>query len=152
MQVFRLMKARFSSTALDGSGAKAYGGRWNSKGIAMIYTSDCVSLSALELLVHLHRAEVLNQYQLITLQIPDDGVMSLDESALPDDWRQDPPSSTTARIGDEWSKSLQSIALAVPSAIVPQQHNILLNPTHGEFNSIVSEASNEPFDFDPRLA
>jgi RES domain-containing protein len=152
MQVCRLVKARFSSAALFGSGAKAYGGRWNSKGIAMIYTSDCISLAALELLVHLHRAEVLNQYRLFTLQIPDDGVMSLDESALPEDWRRDPPPSTTVRIGDEWSESLQSIALAVPSAIVPQQRNILLNPTHGEFDSIVAGASNDPLDFDPRLA
>lgn len=62
MRAYRLVKARYADTALDGSGAKAHGGRWNSKGVRMVYASDGIALAALELLVHLHRSAVLNQY------------------------------------------------------------------------------------------
>ncbi|MEA3410831.1 MAG: RES family NAD+ phosphorylase [Pseudomonadota bacterium] len=146
------MKARLADTALDGSGAKAHGGRWNSKGVAMVYASESVSLAALELLVHLHRGEILNQYLLPRLKLSDDSIMSLDKTALPKNWRRDPPPSSTADIGDQWALSLQSLALIVPSTIVPQQRNVLLNPGHPGFGSVIATASSEPFDFDPRLA
>jgi RES domain-containing protein len=152
MWAFRLVKARFASTAFDGSGAKTHGGRWNSKGVAMIYTSDSVSLAALELLAHLHRVEVLKHYVLFQLELPDEGVMWLDEQAVPADWRADPPPSPTAAIGDEWIASGQSLALSVRSTLVPQQRNLLLNPAHPAFKTVVASASSAPFDFDPRLA
>jgi len=152
MQVFRLVKARFSGTALDGSGAKAFGGRWNSKGVATIYTSDSISLAALELLVHLHRTEIFRRYFLFKLALSDNAVMSLDDTALPEDWRRDPPPSSTALFGDEWTASLQSLALTVPSSIVPLERNVLLNPRHPEFDSVIAGASSESFDFDPRIA
>jgi len=152
MRAYRLVKARFASTALDGSGAKTHGGRWNSKGVAMIYTSDSVSLAALELLVHLHRSAVLNHYVLFSLDIPDESVMWLDEQAVPANWRADPPPSSSAAIGDEWIASGQSLALSVPSTLVPQQRNLLLNPTHPTFKTVVDGASSEPFDFEPRMA
>ena len=64
MRVYRLVKARFGQVAFDGAGAgaKTYGGRWNSPGVAMLYTSDSVALATLELLVHLHGSEILNRY------------------------------------------------------------------------------------------
>ncbi len=151
MRAYRLVKARYADTALDGSGAKAHGGRWNSKGVPMVYASDSIALAALELLVHLHRGEILNQYRLYCLELPDDRVMSLDERALPADWRRDPAPMSTAEIGDEWAASLQSPALAVPSTVVPSQRNILLNPAHEDFQKLIADATSAPFDFDPRL-
>jgi RES domain-containing protein len=152
MRAYRLVKARHQATALDGSGAKAHGGRWNSQGVAMVYASDSVSLAALELLVHLHRSSVLNEYRLFRLDVPDGGVMWLDESALPSDWRADPPPSSTAAIGDEWIGSGLSLALSVPSTLVPTQRNLLLNPAHDAFDGVIAGAAMEPFSFDPRLA
>ena len=152
MRAYRLVKARHQATALDGSGAKAHGGRWNSKGVAMVYASDSVSLAALELLVHLHRSAVLNHYILFGLNVPDEGVMWLDENALPKDWRADPPPSSTAAIGDEWIGSGLSLALSVPSTLIPTQRNLLLNPTHDAFDTVIDSASAERFSFDPRLA
>ena len=152
MRAYRLVKARFASTALDGSGAKTHGGRWNSKGVVMIYTSDTISLAALELLVPLHRAEVLRHYVLFQLELPDESVMWLDEQAVPADWRADPPPSSTAAIGDEWIASDQSLARSVPSTLVAQQRNLLFNPAHPAFKTVVAGASSSPFDFDARLA
>ena len=152
MRAYRLVKARHKDTALDGSGAKAHGGRWNSKGVAAVYASESVSLAALELLVHLHRSAVLNEYLLFSLEVPDEGVMWLDEGALPKDWRADPPPSSTAAIGDEWIASGLSLALSVPSTLVPMQRNLLLNPAHDAFDAVIARASVEPFSFDSRLA
>jgi len=151
MRAYRLVKARYADTALDGSGAKAHGGRWNSKGVAMVYASESIALAALELLVHLHRSDILNQYRLYSLELPDDSVLSLDVRALPVDWRREPAPMSTAKIGDEWAASLQSPALAVPSTIVPSQQNILINPAHEDFHKLIASATNAAFDFDPRL-
>jgi len=152
MRVYRLVKARHAASPLDGSGAKTYGGRWNSPGVALVYTSATVSLAALELLVHLHRGEVLNRYVLVSVDLPDAAVMELDAAALPADWRRDPPPATTAAVGDEWVASGVSLALAVPSVLIPQQRNVLINPAHPDFATAAGSARTEPFDFDPRLA
>jgi RES domain-containing protein len=152
VRVYRLVKERYAGSALDGSGAKAHGGRWNSRGVAAVYASDSVALAALELLVHLHRSAVLNRYVLFTLQVPDEAVMVLDEAALPQDWRGDPPPSSTAAIGDEWAMSGLSLALAVPSTLILEQRNVLLNPAHPGFAAVRGAAKPEPFNFDPRLA
>jgi len=151
MRAYRLVKARYADSAFDGSGAKTHGGRWNSKGVAIVYASDTVSLAVLELLVHLHRNEVLNHYLLFGLDLPDANVMQLDQRALPADWRGDPPPSSTAAIGDEWIARRPSAALAVPSTLVPQQRNLLLNPAHPELAAVIAGASREPFNFDARL-
>jgi RES domain-containing protein len=152
VQVYRLVKERYADSALDGSGAEAHGGRWNSKGVAMGYASDSVALAALELLVHLHRSEVLNRYVLFTLQPPDESVMVLDKATLPADGRGEPPPSSTAAIGDEWVTRGVSLALAVPSTLIPRQRNVLINPAHPDFEAVVRAATAEPFKFDPRLA
>ena len=151
MRVFRLVKERFADSAFDGTGARRHGGRWNSKGVALIYTSDAVSLAALELLVHLHRAEVLDHYLLCTLDLPDEKILFLDSTALPEDWRSDPPPTSTADIGDGWIRSGASLALAVPSTLVPQQLNVLINPAHAVFGEVLAGALREPFALDSRL-
>jgi RES domain-containing protein len=151
MLAYRLVKERYAERALDGSGAKTHGGRWNGKGTAMVHASDSIALAALELLVHLQRQAMLNAYVLFTLPLPDSQVMLLDRTALPPDWRRDPPPASTAAIGDEWATSGLSLALSVPSTLVPQQSNILLNSAHPAFAAVAAEATREPFEFDPRL-
>ncbi|QVL48930.1 MAG: RES domain-containing protein [Thiocapsa sp.] len=151
MRVYRLVKERFADTALDGSGAKVYGGRWNRKGHAVVYASDSIALAALELLVHLHRSEVLNEYRLARLDLPDDEVLLLDDAGLPANWREDPAPVSTAAIGAAWLTGGQSLALSVPSVLIPQQRNLLLNPAHGRAGGVFATATLEPFDFDPRF-
>lgn len=152
MLAYRLVKERWAATALDGSGAKAYGGRWNSPGTAILYTSESIALAALELLVHLRRGQVLGSYQLLTLSIPDSSVRRLDPSDLPLDWRADPLPVSTARLGDGWAASGRSLALLVPSVIIPREHNLLVSPSHPDFAATAGNAASEPFGYDPRLA
>jgi RES domain-containing protein len=152
MRVYRLVKERWAATALDGSGAKAFGGRWNSPGTAILYASESIALAALELLVHLRRAHVLGSYRLFTLNIPDASLSRLDASDLPLDWRADRLPVSTARLGDGWAASGRSLALLVPSVIIPREHNLLISPAHPDFAAIAGDAASEPFGYDPRLA
>ena len=152
MEVYRLIKARYADSPFDPEGAKLYGGRWNSKGIKMVYASDSIALAALEKLVHIHRSDVLNHFVLCEASIKEDDLMELDPSALPDDWRNDPAPSSTALIGDSWIEEGSSLALSVPSTIVPEQRNILINPNHPAFLEMLDTVLVRPFDFDPRLS
>ena len=152
MRACRLIKAKYADNPLDPQGAKLYGGRWNSKGVAAVYASDSIALAALEKLVHLHRNDVLNHFVLCVMTLEDDAIMTLAEESLPKDWRADPPPSSTMAIGDEWLAGNESLALAVPSSIVPQQYNLIINPNHAGFGEMEKSLSVEPFVFDDRLA
>lgn len=151
MRVYHLIKTKFAEDLLYSQGAKHYGGRWNSKGKAALYAGDSISLAALELLVHLHRSEILNHYVPATIELPDKAVMTLDTHALPPDWRGDPTPMSIQTLGDEWLLSHQSLALAVPSTIVPQQYNLVINPEHSGFALLARSIKSEPFVFDRRL-
>ena len=148
---FRLVKARYADQAFDGEGAKLSGGRWNSKGVAVVYAADSIALAALELLIHLHSHEILNSYRLYRIVIGNADLLSLDARDLPKDWHIDPPPSSTARVGDGWVTSNDSLALAVPSVVIPSQQNVLINPAHPRSDRALKTVRQESFVFDPRL-
>jgi RES domain-containing protein len=152
MRVYRLIKAKYADDPLDPQCAKRYGGRWNSQGMAALYASDSIALAALEQLVHLHSNEVLNRFVLCEITLRDGSIMTLAGDTLPKDWRHDPPPSSTIAIGDEWLSSGKSLALLVPSTIVPQQLNLIINPNDPGFGELHESMTVEPFVFDTRLA
>jgi RES domain-containing protein len=150
IRAWRITKRQHTKTAFSGSGAKKYGGRWNSPGTAVVYVSETQSLAILELLVHLEAPELLQKYVLISVDIGDDVVEDLDRATLPRNWRAEPAPVQLREIGDEWMRVGASVALRVPSAIVPAESNFLLNPCHADFQNLVI---GEPVDFslDERL-
>lgn len=149
MRVWRLSKAAFA--ALDGEGARLYGGRWNLAGTAVVYASESLALAALEFLVHLDTQDAPPDLVARPADLPED--LALDEvpvAGLPRSWRDYPPPEVLARRGSEWARRGRTVALRVPSAVVPHEWNVLLNPGHPEFARIkVGRA--ERFSFDPRL-
>lgn len=147
---WRIFKPRHASTAFTGEGARLYGGRWNSKGVPLVYAAGSQSLAALELLVHLASAELLGSFQVAAVAFDEQLVERLDPSRLPTNWRQDPAPLTLRDFGDEWARKSRSAALRVPSALVPDEFNYLLNPAHPDFSAIVVGRA-VPFRFDPRL-
>jgi RES domain-containing protein len=152
LDVFRIFKRKLAETAFDGLGPKRHGGRWNSKGVPLVYTSDSIALAGLELLVHLKRQEVLVHHVGFRLELVNSQVLDLEREILPADWRDDPPPPSTAEIGDGWLESRLSSALAAPSVIVPEQHNLLLSPKHADFQAVADKAVSFPFEFDMRLS
>ncbi len=150
MQLWRLVKTKYVSTALDGEGSRLYGGRWTSPGTPAIYASDNPALAVLEVLVHLQNGSVLPAYSLIAATVPDALLESLTTSSLPPSWNSSPVPPEVQAIGDAWIRSGRSLGLRVPSAVVQESVNVLVNPAHRQFAQFRID-SIKRFDFDHRL-
>lgn len=148
-EAWRIIKEKHAATAFSGEGARLFSGRWNSRGIPVVYTSSTKSLAALESLVHLN-PPVLFKYVAIRLEFDDALVEVLPTRALPVDWAVEPPPPSTQAVADAWVRKASSVLLALPSVIIPGELNYLLNPAHSDSKKI-SIGKPEPFAFDPRL-
>ena len=150
MQVWRLVKPRYAPSAFDGEGARLYGARWNSVGVRVAYASSDPALAVLEVFVHLEDTTVLPSYSLVSASIPDRLIKDLDLSLLPKSWEASPVPPAVQAIGDHWIRSGSSLALRMPSVVVPSGTNLLINPKHRDFRQL-SVGAIEPYRFDSRL-
>ena len=150
MIVFRLSKSKFAND-LSGKGAEKSGGRWNSKGTALVYTSESRALCTTEIAVHTPLGNLPLDYMLISIEIPDNvhiqEIISLD---LPENWKSFPNLHSTQAIGDRFVAEGIFSVLKVPSAVVQDEFNYLINPAHTLSSSIKIKVI-EPFNFDERL-
>jgi RES domain-containing protein len=149
--VWRITKRKHAKTAFDGAGARKYGGRWNSAGTVVVYAAESQSLAVLEMLVHLDGPELLASYVLIPVEVSDSLVVRIDLADLPKTWRAFPAPQELRHIGDDWTKSGSSPVLQVPSALLPQENNFLLNPHHPDFKKL-SIGNPVAFRFDLRMS
>lgn len=147
MFVYRLTKKEFQS--LSGRGAELYGGRWNSKGNPMVYTSSSKALAHTECLVHLF-TDILPDFVMLTIEIPDPGEIQ-EVCKLPKNWNVNPPDCGTKNIGDHFLIENKHLVMKVPSAVVEGEFNYMLNPLHEDMAKVKIIASN-PFSFDERIA
>jgi RES domain-containing protein len=149
--VYRLAEVRHARTAQDalsGEGAFLFGGRWNPRGYRVAYAAEHLSLAVLEILVHTQDRKKLEDYRLITLEIPDTFTSTLDEDTLPSGWQE--ALEVTREHGRAWVEAGRSVALLAPSVIIPGEHNVLINPLHPDFARL-EPTEPVPFRFDPRL-
>ncbi len=137
MLVYRIAK-RDVVADLTGTGARLFGGRWNHRGTAVIYASETRALATVEYLVHLSLSNAPKDLMIATIEIPDNIVPEdVSRASLPRGWRDYPPPRGVADLGTRWAKSKQSLLLRVPSAVVEQEYNILINPLHSEMQRVV---------------
>lgn len=149
MLTYRMCRAAF--TALDGEGARRYGGRWNSVGGAIVYTSATLSLAALEYLVHVDVADVPSDLVALTIELPDDvSVTRVHDRELSARWHESVDVDACRAIGDRWLADATSAILAVPSAAVTSEWNYLINPAHVD-SAAMRIVAERAFGFDPRL-
>lgn len=150
MIVYRLCKGKFKND-LSGSGAEKAGGRWNSKGNPVLYTSESRSLCTAEIAVHTPLNSIPSDYYLVTIEIPNDlAIKELKISDLPGDWNTIPHSNSTQVIGDKFLSTREHAVMKVPSVVVQGDTNYLLNPKHPLFSKI-KIIDTEVFAFDDRL-
>lgn len=150
MIVFRLSQSKYAAD-LSGKGAENSGGRWNSKGTPMLYTSESRALCTAEIAVHTPLGSIPSDYNIITVEIPDKTeVVELDVSNLPVDWKSFPHSDSTQKLGDKFISDAGFLVMKVPSSVVVGDNNFLLNPNHKDFNK-VKIVNVDPFTFDERL-
>lgn len=147
MQVFRITTAAWSDK-LHASGKAA---RWNHPGMDVIYTSGSRSLACLENLVHRGTSASIGLFRTMVIEIPDPvGIRNTDHLKFPADWFSDPSRSWSRTTGSEWIGAGRSAVLRVPSAIIPEEYNFLINPKHPDFSKI-RLLRTETFRFDPRI-
>lgn len=144
---YRLIKAKHSRAAFDGEGARLYGGRWNSKGIQIVYTSESLALCTLEIFVHVPSYERLKNYIYIPVVFDSDLVA---DAQIIDGWDARPVSKISQSIGDQWVKENRAPVLRVPSVIIPEGSNYLLNFNHPD-SSQIKIGDPKPLNIDPRL-
>lgn len=147
IEAWRIDRKSYRATAFTGEGARLYGGRWNSAGVPVIYTAEHKSLAMLEILVHLRKVK---DYELYSVKFDESLVQELAVQNLPANWDVEPPTSDTQELGDSWVMSASSAVLSVPSVVVPEERNYILNPRHPDFKRIRIEGPFPCF-FDPRL-
>ena len=145
---WRLVNPRYAP-GLDGEGARLWGGRWNSPGRPVVYAATSLALAVLEYLVHvpvaMRRAGQFPELIAVRLSVGADGIGEVETAGLLDAGGE---ALCRAR-GDAWLEEGLHPVLRVPSAIVPQESNLVLNPRHGSLD--VRVETSEPFRFDPRL-
>jgi len=152
ISAFRIVAPRWEHDAPSGEGARKYGARWNSPGRPMVYLGESRALCALEMLVHLTSPMSRSKpYRLIEVHIPAQSISDYPRSILPENWRKYPPNKLTMEIGDDWLLAGSQLALRIPSVIIPEETNILVNPLHPDFKKIQTSEPSD-FNFDPRFS
>jgi len=149
MIVYRLARQTFIHD-LSGYGAEKTGGRWNSKGRAVLYTAASRALAMVEVAVHVPLGIIPINYFIASIDIPDKDILKLKESDLPDNWNSNPFTKNTQLIGDDFLRKADHLVLQVPAASVAGDFNYLINPRHPDFNKVKNK-SIDPFEFDVRL-
>ncbi len=148
-EAWRIVKAHYGSCAFSGEGAARFGGRWNSRGSWVVYTSGSQSLAALEILVHLN-PRMHFDYLAFRIEFDDALVKKVDSRLLPPNWRDSPAPPATRVIGDDWLRAGRGAILQLPSVVVPSEFSYLLSPEHSDFSKIRMHKP-VPFSFDARL-
>lgn len=148
MEVFRIVHSKWANSLT----ASGYAARWNSTGMFVIYAASTCSLACLENLVHRNGFGNDSDYSLLTISFPNTiKTLDIDSKKLPKGWNNISENGhlICRTIGDAWIRNQQSAILFVPSAIIPKEQNVLINPNHPDFKKI--KFTNQEFAFDKRL-
>ena len=150
MRLWRICRRLHAADAFSGEGARLYGGRWNSPGVRVVYTSTSLALAAVETFVNLEPN--LRPDDLISIEwvVPDEiKTQSVAVDSLPRTWNKAKDESLRS-VGDTWVRAGKTVALYVPSAAIRGEWNALINPAHPEFSKI-EILEPRPFEFDLRM-
>lgn len=149
MEVYRVVIARYAGD-LSGIGGLYTDGRWHRQGHRILYTAQSKSLAILEKLVHLSRRDFSMEHRCLSLRFPDTALQDFPAAQLPSHWNSRRGHDELKELGSQWLVEKKSLALRVPSVLVPSEFNILLNPLHPLMQQLDLH-KNEPLLFDERL-
>jgi RES domain-containing protein len=151
MRVWRICSEKYGKEAFSGAGGLRHGARWHRKGTRIVYTSESLSLAAIEFFVNVEAEAAGGPLVAISAGIPESvRVVSIRLEDLPVAWRTYPAPESVQRIGARWIAAGESAVLSVPSVLIPGERNYLLNPAHPQFRRILIQEP-EPFVLDPRM-
>lgn len=148
MEVYRIVRAKWAND-LSGEGARLYGGRWNRKGTPCLYTSSSRSLAILEFSVNVSLDEMPRSLSLITIRIPDQfHEVAIDE--LPGNWKDVPAPGAAREFGTRLLQEGSHLIIRLPSAVIPQEFNYIINPAHKDLK-LCKVVAVEDFVYDIRI-
>jgi RES domain-containing protein len=151
MLVYRIAKMKERAVDISGKGAFLYGGRWNSEGVFMLYTSTHASLAMLEVLVHADESEIPPQLFISQIEISENAfIYKFPDEELPKNWRE-PDNLSLKKIGDRLMREKKYIGFQVLSAVLPSEYNILLNPLFPGYTDLVKIRRIDKLETDSRL-
>lgn len=143
----------YEADDLSGAGAKISGGRWNEVGVAIVYAASSRALACLETVVHLNSGGLpLNRY-LVEIEVPDEVLAPAEvatSGSLPVGWDAEPAGRVSISFGSQWAQSQRTALLLVPSVIVPEENNLLINPAHPDAKGIKARKVRKWL-YDPRM-
>ena len=149
MRIFRICREPYAP--FSGEGARRFGGRWNTRGVPMVYASTSLALAAIELFVHLEPSQTPNDLVFLSALLPEgEPARTLQPAELPSAWWTDDALAATRAQGDQWIRSRSSLALLVPSVPIRAEWNVLINPLHPRITEL-QIAPRQPFAFDARM-
>lgn len=140
----------YSANDMTGAGAKLTGGRWNSVNVAMVYTSENIALATLETLSHIRAGALPFNRYLVRIEIPDDVYAAQTIADPPGGWDALPSGRASRAYGDAWVAATRTALLIVPSVIIPDERNILVNPLHGDAARMTASTVRR-WHYDPRF-
>jgi RES domain-containing protein len=150
VRLWRLVEAKWADDPLDGRGASEEGGRWNPVGVPVVYASTSLALAAMEQADVGRRRLFPKGLRAVEIEVPDSlRCRTVAKGRLPRGWRRDPPPASLAAIGERWCVRGDVPLLRVPSAVLAEEWNVLVNPSHREARR-VRVRSVAPFSWDPR--
>jgi RES domain-containing protein len=149
MKLYRISLCKYIDD-LTGTGAEITGGRWNSKGIRVLYTAQSASLAMLEVVARINNTVVEAPYCMIVLEVPNDSIKEFKSTELTNTWDNFPAEEQTRLAGDKFVNEQKALLLKVPSIIVPEEHNYIINPAHNRFTDI-KVVSKRNISFDKRF-
>lgn len=148
MDVWRIAKEKYALDKL-GTGARIAGGRWNSVNVPMIYTGMTIEIASFEKLVHLS-GELPDDLVLVKISIPDDILIMDGTDGLPSNWDAFPSSAEAQAFGNDFIQQGAFMAMVVPSVVIPEARNVLINPNHVDWGKCTMEIL-RAFSYDQRL-
>jgi RES domain-containing protein len=150
---WRIVKKKYQAEVLSGEGARLGGGRWNYPAVPVVYASETLSLAALELFVHFVRRDITISRSLLAvpIEIPDSvAIAGIPPQDLKTGWDSSPPPDSTRDAGTKWMRDGLSAVLRVPSTIIPEEHNYVIDPGHADFAKITAGPARH-FSLDSRM-
>lgn len=135
MLVYRISSPQYIDD-LSGTGSKQYGGRWNDKGVAVVYFAKSRAMAVMEMLVHVRPENLDKDFMLAEFEVSDDNILTINFNDLPINWRDDTEVEKLKEIGNKFIKDGKFLLMSVPSAIIEEDYNLLFNPNHPQSSNI----------------
>jgi RES domain-containing protein len=148
MEVFRISRSKWAED-LSGEGARLFGGRWNRKGTPCLYTSSSRSLAILEYSVNVSLDEIPRSLSIVTLKLPDH-FLDVRLQELPGNWKDVPAPGSTRDLGTKLLNEGRHLIIRLPSAVIPQEYNYIINPLHRDLK-LCKVVAVDDFVYDVRI-